>query len=543
MRESYAAFADNLRTRELRLAQLSFGLGWASEWAFTVALSVVAYDAGGARAVGLVALVRLAPSAIVGPFAATLADRFRRDLILAWIGIVRAIAIGASALLLAHTSSRLHVYALALIATTALTPFRAAHSALLPTLCRTPKELTTAMAVRGLLDSLSILLGPLVAAALLAESHPAVTFAVVAGASLCSAILILRVRHQVPPRSAVAPSRGLWHQAIEGVAAMVSNRDLGIACGMGGVQGFTRGCLTVFSVVVAIKTLKLGDSGVGLLNGAVGVGAVLGSLAASMLVGSRRLGGWFSLGIAWWGLPLMLIAVFPSTAPSLALLACIGAANSLLDVALFTLIGRMVEDHVLARVNGVLESLVSVAVGLGSLVTPFVISGLGIRGALAVLGSLCPAAAILGWGRLRILDRTLAVRTEEIDVLRSVPMLHVLPAVMIEKLARAVRHETVAAAEDAVVQGTAGHTFYVIEAGEAEVLVDGRLLSVLRAGGYFGEIALLRDVPRTATVRARTQLRVCALSREAFIPLVTGHEPSMLEADTAIEERLATFSG
>lgn len=542
LQEAYAAFAENFHTPELRRAQLSFGFGWASEWAFMVALSVVAYDDGGARTVGLVALIRLAPSAIVGPFAATLADRFRRERVLAWIGVVRAAAIGVSALLLVHSSSRLPVYGLALVATTALTPFRAAHSALLPTLCGTPKELTTAMAVRGLIDSLSILVGPLAAAALLANSHPAVAFAGIAVASLCSTVLILRVHYKAPPTPA-APAHGLWHQTVEGVMAIFGNRDLRIVCGMAGLQAFTRGCLTVFTVVLALRTLQLGDSGVGFLNGAVGVGAVLGSLAASMLIGSRRLGGWFSLGVAWWGLPLMLVAAFPSAAPTLVFLACIGAANSLLDVALFTLIGRMVDDHVLARVNGVLETVVSVAVGIGSVLTPFVIGGLGIRGALLALGSLCPAAAILGWGRLRVVDHTLAVRTDQIEVLRAVPMLHVLPAIQIEKLARAVRKETLAAGDEVMTEGTAGDTFYVIESGEAEVLVNERLVRTLGPGGYFGEISLLRDIPRTATVRARTQLQLCELTREVFLPLVTGHAASRLAADAAIESRLTTVPG
>jgi hypothetical protein len=307
-------------------------------------------------------------------------------------------------------------------------------------------------------------------------------------------------------------------------------------------QAFTRGCLTVFSVVVAIKLLKLGDSGVGLLNGAVGVGAVIGSLAVSLLVGSRRLGGWFSLGIAGWGAPLALIAAFPSTPPTLALLACIGVANALVDVTIFTLIGRLVEDRVLGRVNGVLESVVSVAVGLGSVVTPFVIAALGTRGALVALGSICPAVAAVGWTRLRVLDRTLAVRTDDIQLLRSVPMLHALPAVTIEQLARAVQHERVHAGEDVCVQGAPGDTFYVIETGDAEVLGDGKLVRTLGPGDYFGEIALLRKVPRTATVRARTEMGVSELARDVFIPVVSGYGASAGQADTVIGDRLATFA-
>ena len=310
---------------------------------------------------------------------------------------------------------------------------------------------------------------------------------------------------------------------------------MGLLTAMAAAQAFTRGCLTVFTVVVAINLLKLGDSGVGLLNGAVGVGAVIGSLAASLLVGSRRLGGWFSLGIAGWGAPLALIAAVPSIPPTLVLLACIGVANALVDVTIFTLIGRLAEDRVLGRVNGVLESLVSVAVGLG-------IRAWHNRGALVALGSICPTVAVVGWTRLRVLDRTLAVRTDEIQLLRSVPMLHALPAVTIEQLARAVQQERIHAGEDVCVQGAPGDTFYVIETGDAEVFGDGKLVRTLGPGDHFGEIALLRKVPRTATVRARTEMGVSQLTRDVFIPAVSGYGASSLEADTAIGDRLATFS-
>ena len=176
------------------------------------------------------------------------------------------------------------------------------------------------------------------------------------------------------------------------------------------------------------------------------------------------------------------------------------------------------------------------------MVTPFVINALGTRGALVALGSICPAVAAVGWTRLRVLDRTLAVRTDEIQLLRSVPMLHALPAVTIEQLARAVRHERINAGEEVCVQGTPGDTFYVIETGDAEVFGDGKLVRTLGPGDYFGEIALLRKVPRTATVRARTEMGVSELTREVFIPAVSGYGASAGRADSVIGDRMATFA-
>lgn len=542
VREARSAWAATVASRELRRAQLSFGAAWTSEWAFTVGLSIIAFHDGGTAAVGLVALVRLAPSAIVGPLAGTLADRFRRDLVLGWIGIIRAAAIGSAAVLLVTVSSRLPVYGLALVATTALTPFRAAHSALLPTLCRDPGELTSAMAVRGLLDSASVLLGPLIAAALLAVSGPGAVLVFVAGASALSALVVLGLRYEAPPRRAntMGPT-GLLGETVEGVMAVGQNRDLSVLFAMAAGQVFTRGCLTVFSVVISIDLLGLGDSGVGVLSAAVGVGAVLGSLTVSLLVASRRLGEWLSVSIALWGAPLILVAAFPTRAATLVLLAVIGVANALEDVALFTLMGRLVDDQLLARVFGVFESMIAIAVGVGSVVTPAVVDELGIRGALVTTGCLCPALAVLGWARLRILDRTLDVRTREIELLRAVPMLRVLPAVTIEQLARAVRRVRVPAGQNVCVQGSAGDTFYVVDSGEAEVLGDGRLVRRLGPGDSFGEIALLRDVARTATVRAATDLELAELTRELFIPLVSGYGASAREAQTTVADRLAAY--
>lgn len=162
------AFGVNLRSPGLRRAQLSFGAMWAGEWAVTVAISVVAYRQGGPSAVGLVAVARMLPAALLAPLAATVADRHRRDSVLVGVGILRAAALAGAAALLAAGAGSTPVYALVAVATVVQTLYRPAHSALLPALCRTPDELTSANVVRGLLDAIATLAGPLAAAALIA---------------------------------------------------------------------------------------------------------------------------------------------------------------------------------------------------------------------------------------------------------------------------------------------------------------------------------------------------------------------------------------
>ena len=72
---------------------------------------------------------------------------------------------------------------------------------------------------------------------------------------------------------------------------------------------------------------------------------------------------------------------------------------------------------------------------------------------------------------------------------------------------------------------------------------DGKAVSTLDAGQYFGEIALLRDVPRTATVKAKTPVVVYALEREDFLAAVTGHAPSARAAEAVVGARLAGLRG
>jgi Cyclic nucleotide-binding domain len=210
-------------------------------------------------------------------------------------------------------------------------------------------------------------------------------------------------------------------------------------------------------------------------------------------------------------------------------------------VSFFSLMGRLVPDEVLARVYGVLEGLIAVAVGVGAVVTPVAIDWLGLRGALVALGAICPVLAILAWPRLRKLDRTMVAREREIELLRRVPMLRPLPVVTIEQLARHVRHANVEAGETLCEQGAPGDVFYVIERGEAEVIGNDVRLRTLGPGDFFGEIALLRDIPRTATVRAITALDAAILTRDLFVPLVSGYDASAREAEVAIEGRLTRF--
>jgi MFS family permease len=542
LKAAAGAFASNAVNGNLRRAQLSFLGAWTAEWAFTVALGIVAYRAGGATAVGLVGLLRMVPSAVVAPLAAPLADRGRRERVLVVVSTVRGIATGAAGIVVARDGPVSIVYVLAALSTIAATLFRPAHSALLPSLCRTGHELASANVVRGMLDSIATLVGPLLAALLLEFTDVAGVFAFASAASLAAAALLLRLRYDAAPRPAAPRVAHLMADVADGVRAVAGNRDLALFTGLGMAQTFTRGALTVFTVVVALDLLHTGEPGVGTLTGTIGAGAVIGSLIASLLVGSRRLAQWFGIGVALWGLPIALIPLFPWEATALTLLACVGIGNALVDVGLFTLMARLAPDEILARVFGLFESLITLAVGLGAIVASLLIEWTSLSAALVMVGVLCPSLVVVAWRRLRHLDRYIGEIDKEIGLLHGVPMFQPLPLPAIEQLARGLEPVHVPAGQDVFRQGDPADRFYVIEAGAADVVGDGQLVTTLGPGDGFGEIALLRRVPRTAMVRAATDLELQALGCDRFLPVVTGFPPSSREAGAEVEEMLDRFS-
>ena len=541
VRESREAVAGTLASPNLLRTQLSFGLIWSSEWAFTTALAVVAYQSGGAAAVGLVGVLRMLPAALAAPFASALAERRAREQVLALVGVVRGAALAAAFVAYTAGAPAGVLYALAVVAAVVFVVHHPVHSALLPALCRTPQELTTANVVRGVLDAVSSLAGPLLAALALALSGPEVVFAAAALISAWSGALMLRVRYE---RAALhAPPKGtrLLADVREGIAALRAHADARLLVVLCTAQTFVRGALNILAVVIALDLLAMGDAGVGIVSAAVGAGAIVGSISTTMLVAGRRLAAWFGVGLVLWGLPLVFIGAWPALTPALVMLALVGVGNAIVDVACFTVLARIVPDAILARVFGVLESLIAASIALGSIVAPIAIAVAGVRGALVAIGVLLPFLVAATWRRLKALDAGVAVRDAEIEALRRVPLLRPLPVPTIEYLATRLRVVDVPAGEDVFHQGDAGDDFYVIVDGRADCVGDGRLIRTMGPGDGFGEIALLRDVPRTTTITARDPLRLFALAQEHFVPAVSGYTDSAGEAEAMVGSHLASF--
>src|SRR3954462_966459 len=418
-------------SESIRRAQLSFAAMWASESAFVVGLAVLAFRDGGVAAVGLVTGVRMAAAALLAPLLATVADRVRRERVLTFVGLVRAATLGSAAVVTAAGGPTTATYGLAVGATVAYALYRPAHSALLPVLCTSPQQLTSANAVRGMLDSFAMLGGPAAAAILLAVSGPGARFGGCAAASLLGGLAVVGLSYDAAPRSDAGAGGG--HEMLQGFTTIAANRGLGLITALGVVQTFTRGCLTVFAVVVAIDLLGTGDPGVGVLTAAVGAGGLLGSLLAFGLVGRGRLAVWFGVGVVLFGAPLVGIGAVPEQAPTIALLALVGAGNALIDGGGVSLLARLADETVLARMFAGFEAILTLGVAAGGLVTPVVVDLAGIRPALVAIGLLAPLAVIASWPALRRLDASVRVRDADIETMRAIRMLGALPVATIEQ--------------------------------------------------------------------------------------------------------------
>jgi MFS family permease len=536
--ESLWAFAAVFTSRDLRRLQLAFAGSELGKWFYLIALAVFAYDAGGAAAVGLVALVRTVPSAVGAPLLALLGDRYERGRVMFVSTVLRALTMVAAAAVAAFDASPFLIYMLVGVVTLASTAFRPAQAAALPQLARTPEELTAANLASSTIATVAGFVGPAVGGFLLAAVSVEAVFLVTALVFVGTALLVARVSAPPPEQQSAPSARSLARETSAGFAALASDQDLRLLTGLYSGQALVGGAFNVLVVVSAIELLDLGEAGVGWLNAAFGVGGLLGAVVALALIARGRLASDFMFGIVLWGVPLALIGVWPEPAFALLLLGLVGVGETLVEVAGPTLLQRSVPDRVLARVFGALESLLITMIGVGGLLAPVLIELLGVRGALVAAGALLPVLAALFWTRLTALDRAHPAAAREVALLRAVPIFAPLPSATLEQLAAKLVPVRVPAGTRLFAQGDAGDRFYLIADGTVEVSTDGRPAGTLGPGGSFGEIALLRDVPRTAGISAQSDVELYALERDDFIAAVTGHAPSAEAADAVIAARL-----
>ena len=500
--------------RRIAIAFVAFNV---AEWATWIAMLVYAYEQGGVVASGLVAVLQLAPAAIFAPFGATLADRYPRARVLSISYAVQAATMGATAVALGVGAPVWVVYALAATAATSITLTRPAQNGLLPALAKTPESLTAANSVLATIENASMLVAPAFAGVLLAISGPGFVYASTATALVGAALVVLPVRAPEQPTLADV-ARGFDARRAIGVLA-TDHRALLLVALLAG-QALQIGALDVLFVALAMDALDIGETGVGILNSALGLGGVVGALGAGALAVRSSLPRWVAVGILLWGGGLAVASSLPQPGIVVALVVAAGAGRGVMDVAARTLLQRIAPRDALSRVFGLLEGLSMGGLALGAAAAPFLVERFGISAALVAVGVLLPAALVLTFRPLMRLEAIAPRHPRALELLHAIPFFAPLPTLSLGRIANALERESAKQGAAIIRQGDPGDRFYVIDEGAVSVTIDEQPVRELGPGDFFGEIALLRDVPRTASVTAREAVQLYSLRREEFLGAV-----------------------
>ena len=533
-----------LRNRNLRRLFVAFLVFNAVEYGTWIALLVYAYQTTGPASVGVVAVVMLVPDALIAPAAAALGDRFPRHHVLAggYLGYGIGLAVTAAAMVGGAPAPL--VYAVATIGSAPFVLVRPNQSALLPSLCQTPDELTSANGAAGIVEGVGVLIGPAVAALLLSGGGPPVVVALGAAAVFAGGLLATRLR----PTSAgipaereptpIAPLQSDPHAAFGaagGLRLVLADREARLVVGLMSARMLMVGAADVLFVLMAIDLLGMGEPGAGVLNAALGVGTIVGGATSFVLVGRTRLASVAAVGACLWGLALGLSGWLASAPVATVLIVAGGAGLAIVDVAGRTILQRSIRDDVLARVFGIQEALAIGALAAGSILVPGLMAVFGLTGAILVLSALLPMIVALVWTQLVALDARTPVPTRAIALLRRVAVFVPLPAPELEAIARRAEWQSVEAGRIVIREGDLGDRYYVLASGTVLVEREGRRLRELSVpGDGFGEIALLRDVPRTATVTTTAESVFLTVDRGTFLAAVTGNRGVRARADQAV---------
>lgn len=550
-RERIMRVLRNPRVRRLQLAFLGSTLG---DWAYATAIVVWAYEDGGAKAVGVYQAVRFLGMAVVAPIGGVVADRMSRRTFMITADLVRALLVVGAGLIVVADGPPMAVYALAILAALVGSPFRAAAAGLLTDLVDSPTELTTANALSANIESVMLFAGPALAGVIMSVSGVEEVFWLNAATFAWSIVMLLGTRPQesleamdpagVPvaepeqEESSSTDDPGFWTELTSGFGLIGRHRDLRNVALLSGAVGIAWGALTVFMVLLATDVLGSGPEGLGYLNSVLGVATVASGILILTRLSSSRLSQDMVAGVVvGWGVPLLAMAAFPSTATTLVAVAAIGLLEGLGSLGMETIPQRLAPSHMISRVYAAIESSLVGPMALGALLAPVLVHGLGLRGALAVMGALPFLIGICLWPAMRDLDRRLTAPAE-LELLRTVTVFADLPAPALERLAHAAERVRVPAGEVVIAEGGSSDRFYVIASGEVEVTQRGRVLRTEGPGEFFGEIGLLRDVARTATVTATVACELLVVEQADFLGAVSHMGDGINALDDIIVRRL-----
>ena len=523
-------FTILLRNRSLTRLVGAFACMNVAEWGYVTALSVDAFRRSGAIAVGVVGL-RLFVAAVGSFLSTALVNRWRPERLLVEIAILRSALVAASAGLAASGSSLGPLLVLLAVDALVSAPYRPSQSAIIPRWSRNPTELVASAAALSTVKTLSQTAGAAIGGALLAITKPQWVFV---GAAVVFAVAGAMVVGAPGSRSTLRDtpiSVGIG-RLIRETAAVAANSNVAAILLVSGLRTFVRGMWLAIAVIASLHLLHSGSAGVGLLMLAGGLGSLVAAPLSARMISRNRIGTPAALSLVACGIPLAILAGAPVFDLALGLIAAWGVGMAVADVATSSILNRLLDSPSMPRVTSAIEATKLALEGLGAFLAPVLINLIGVRGTLLVAAIPLPTVVLGRWRLLHRVDASAGERAELLETLHRVPCLAPLDMAGLDALiGRLTPMRVPLSGMEIVRQNDPGDRFYIVELGRAEVLVDGYVVSHVGPGDGFGERALLRDVPRTATVRSLTPMQLLVLPRKDFLESVAGYEGELTFAD------------
>lgn len=511
-----------------------------ASWSFAIALGVYGFEAHGIAGAGIVALIRLLPGAIASPFAGLVADRYsRRQVLLVSATLMAAILAGAAVAAGADAPTGV-VFIFPALFAVASSGYAPAEAAMFPLLARTPQELSASNVNHAAMENAGFIVAAISTGVLLTATSPGTVFAVAAAVIAITVVLVAFVRRDRRPEYGDEEVPGVARELSLGARALFFHPALRLSSLTLVLLLLYEGFADVILIAMALELLHLEEGSVGFLNAAWGVGALVGGAALALMLDRGHLVAAIAGGSLLLGLATTLPGFFPEEATSYLAWFGIGIGFTFVEVAGKTLMYRLASDETMGRVISALEAGRLLAMALGSLGAILLVELLHPDGALIVLGALMPVFVVVCWARLRSYEVGAPVAEGPYHLLRENSIFAPLPIATVERLSHDLAPVEFAAGHEVIVQGEHGDRFFVIESGQVEVFENGEFRRHEGPGESFGEIALLHDVPRTATVRTTEPTRLLALEREQFLTAVTGHRRSHQLAGDVVDDRWAS---
>lgn len=519
--------------RPVRALVAASTIGTLAEATVWVAVLVHAFDVAGPAVAGAVAALQLLPAGAVALVGGPAADRSASQ-VLTWGLAGMAGLATAGAAVIWWVPDLWPVVVLGVGVAVGFAVVRPAITAAVPAVSPGPAELVAANGLIGAGEALAWVLGPLLAAALVPLGVAVVGVIVAVGFGLAALMARVVGPTTVPAR----PRRG----SASLVAQVIRLRPARVLLGIGTLVQFVLGALEVVVVAVALDGLSMGEAGAGLLLAAQGIGGVVGAVVVARLVAHDHLAGALVAGAAVFGVPIALLGVVPGILLAVLSLVLAGVGEMTMDVVGRTLLQRTAPPHLMARAFGVVEGLRLWALAAGAAVAGAGVAVAGADVTALVLGVVVPVAVLAGLRPIRAVAGA-GVDPEWVRSIMSLSMCSSLSLRAVEGVATAAVEVSLPVGATPIVEGETGDHLLGILSGAVVVSRGGIEVARLGPGDHVGEIALLRHVPRTATVTVVEAANVVRIDRDDFLEAVLDNPVAVGDLDDGVERRLDGLAG